>query len=230
MISIIIPTLNEEENISSLLEYLLKNSSETFTKEIIVVDGGSSDNTIKKVKLFPRPVQLITASKGRAIQMNSAAKIASGTILYFLHADSLPPKDFDKYIVEEVEKGNPAGCFYLKFKSNHWWLKLAGWFTKLNWKMCRGGDQSLFITQPLFNQLGGYNEDYIIYEDQILINQLYKKNLFTVINKPILTSARLYEKKGVWTLQYYFWMIYLKKKLGATPQQLYNYYKKNIAG
>jgi rSAM/selenodomain-associated transferase 2 len=173
-------------------------------------------------------IQLLTAEKGRAKQMNLGAKHASGNILYFLHADSFPPKNFDQLIINEVEKGNSAGCFRLQFKSNHWWLRLASWFTKFNWKACRGGDQSQFITRTLFNEIGHYDETFTIYEDYILINALYARKEFVVINKKIETSARLYEIHGVWKLQYHFLAIYIKKGLGASAEDLYTYYKKHI--
>ena len=102
------------------------------------------------------------------------------------------------------------------------------WGTRFNWKICRGGDQSLFITKALFNEIGGFDQRYTIYEDQILTNQLYKRKQFVVIQHWIVTSARLYEKKGVWYLQYHFLMIYLKKWLGASADEIYSYYKKHI--
>ncbi|WP_243473006.1 TIGR04283 family arsenosugar biosynthesis glycosyltransferase [Winogradskyella sp. MH6] len=228
-ISIIIPVLNEAENIGRLLRYLTENSSSKNVSEIIVVDGESTDRTAEIVKNFSlTDVKLISSKKGRAKQMNAGAKASTGNILYFLHADTFPPKDFDQFILDKVQKGHEAGCFRMQFNSKHWWLNLTGWLTKFNLKVCRGGDQSLFITKTLFNTIGGYNENYIIYEDNILINELYKRNKFTVINQKITTSARLYKKVGVWKLQYYYLIIYLKKWFGASASELHNYYKKRI--
>ncbi|WP_458628747.1 TIGR04283 family arsenosugar biosynthesis glycosyltransferase [Winogradskyella sp. PC D3.3] len=173
-------------------------------------------------------ILLINSAKGRAKQMNFGAKHATGSILYFLHADSFPPKDFDQFIINEVQKGNQAGCFRMQFDSNHWWLRLASWLTQFSWRASRGGDQSQFITKTLFNDIGGYNENYIIYEDNILINELYARNEFTVINKKLTTSARLYRKHGVWKLQYHFWTIYVKKWFGASANELLAYYKRHI--
>ncbi|WP_138435119.1 TIGR04283 family arsenosugar biosynthesis glycosyltransferase [Winogradskyella algicola] len=229
MISIIIPVLNEANNIGRLLLHLTENSSPENISEIIVVDGGSTDGTIETVKKFTRTdVKLISSPKGRAKQMNIGAKAATGKVLYFLHADTFPPKNFDKLIVDKVKNGHEAGCFRMEFDSSHWWLRLAGWLTQFNFKACRGGDQSLFITKSLFDTIGGYNENYIIYEDNILIGELYKRNQFTVINKKIKTSARLYKKVGIWKLQYHFWTIHIKKWLGASADEMLAYYKKNI--
>ena len=231
-ISIIIPILNESKTIVSLLQYLIKNSSSTNISEIIIVDGGSKDESFKLVSdfnLLNDKVILMSSERGRATQMNLGKQKATGTILYFLHADSFPPNGFDQLIINEVKKGNLAGCFKMKFNHHHWWLRLASWLTKFQWRACRGGDQSQYITKELFKEIGGFNEHYMIYEDNILINELYKRNLFKVIQKSIVTSARLYERKGIWALQYHFLTIYLKRWMGASAEDIYNYYKKHIA-
>lgn len=232
MLSIIIPVLNEAVIITALLKHLSENISGENPIEILLVDGGSNDGTKELIQSYseksPFPLQLISSEKGRAKQMNKGAKEASGEIFYFLHADSFPPKYFDKYIVSEVKNGNPAGCFRMKFDSNHWWLQLAGWLTQFRWRACRGGDQSQFITKQLFDEIGGFDETFIIYEDNILINELYKLNKFVVIPKQLTTSARRYNQRGIWKLQYHFWVIYIKRWLGADAASLYNYYVKNI--
>ncbi|OAB79834.1 TIGR04283 family arsenosugar biosynthesis glycosyltransferase [Cochleicola gelatinilyticus] len=232
MISIIIPVLNEAVTIESLLLHLCKNASETQIADILVIDGGSTDDTRTIVQRFSRnstfPIQLIASEKGRAKQMNTGAQHATGTILYFLHADSFPPKGYDSLISEAVQKGNPAGCFKMKFDSDHWWLRLASWLTKFNWRACRGGDQSQFITRALFDEIGGFDETFVIYEDNILINELYSRNKFIVIQEWITSSARLYREKGIWNLQYHFWAIYVKRWLGADAEELYAYYVKHI--
>jgi len=255
-----------------LLLHLLHHSSEKNIAEIIVVDGGSKDDTQNivykfitssdfecKEKLyreasdferrdklhreasdmtidtklaednFPRTdVRLYISDHGRAKQMNSGARKSSGDILYFLHADSFPPNNFDQLIINEVVKGNLAGCFKMKFDCTHRWLQLAGWLTQFKWRACRGGDQSQFITHELFNELGCFNEQFTVYEDNDLINKLYKRKEFVVIQKWITTSARRYQANGVWKLQYHFWAIYVKKWFGASADDLYAYYLKYI--
>ena len=255
-ISIIVPILNEAETIELLLNHLLANSSKENIAEIIVVDGGSSDGSKDVVsgqaqssskyisneglgsksrpnnlstRLEETVIVLLHSAKGRAKQMNTGSQVVTGNILYFLHADSFPPKDFDKYIINEVEKGNLAGCFRLQFNHNHWWLRLASWLTQFQWRACRGGDQSQFITKILFEDIGGFDENFIIYEDNILINELYNRKQFTVINKKLMTSARRYEKHGIRKLQYHYWTIHVKKWFGASAEDLFTYYKKHIA-
>ncbi|MAP80029.1 MAG: glycosyl transferase family 2 [Aequorivita sp.] len=240
MLSVIIPVLNEAPIIHDVLEELTQKISDKYRVEIILVDGGSIDGTVGIISNFIKnnvnpkqatfTIQLITSAKGRAKQMNFGAKHANSNVLYFLHADTSPPKHFDKYIMSKITQGTQAGCFRMKFNSNHWWLKLAGWCTRFNWKICRGGDQSLFISKALFNEIGGYNEDYIIYEDNIMIDEIYKRKKFVVLPKKVTTSARLYKQKGILNLQYHFWAIHAKKRLGADSKALYNYYSKNIKG
>lgn len=229
-ISIIIPVLNEADLIGDLLNHLIKSSTPNNLSEIIVVDGGSTDHTKAIVSEFKNKTKivLLDSPKGRAKQMNTGAKNAIGNILYFLHADSFPPKNFDELIINEIKNGNNAGCFRMQFNSTHWWLRLASWLTQFSWRACRGGDQSQFITKSLFNDIGGFDEAYTIYEDNILINELYKRRQFVVINKKIKTSARLYKKVGVWKLQYHFWTIYVKRWMGATADEMLAYYKNNI--
>ena len=99
-ISIIIPILNEEKTIVSVLEYLDQNCSKENNIEIIIVDGGSTDTSVSKVEDFIKNhpnIVLIPSERGRAKQMNRGRLHASGAILYFLHADSYPPKNFDQY-------------------------------------------------------------------------------------------------------------------------------------
>lgn len=226
-ISIIIPIYNEAEHISKLLKHLKLNASKENIADITIVDGGSTDNSINEIKTS-KNIIVLKSEKGRAKQMNFGAKRASGDILYFLHADSYPPKNFDKFIIEEVKKNNLAGCFKMKFDSNHLWLKLAGWFTQFPLKSFRGGDQSQFITKTLFNDIGGFNEEFAIYEDNDLIRKLYKRKQFVVIQQWLTTSARCYNTNGVFKLQFHYWTIHIKKWFGASPKSLNNYYLKYV--
>ena len=226
-ISIIIPILNEVDAIARLLLHIENTISRTIDYEIIVVDGGSSDGSQKEVLKHAKS-NLISSEKGRAIQMNAGARIATGTILYFLHCDSFPPKNFDLYVLKQVQNGNNTGCFRMKFDYSHPVLLVSQWFTRCNHISCRGGDQSLFVTKDLFDTIGGYNENYIIYEDNEIIKRLCQKERFVVIPKYLITSARRYRKNGVWTLQYHFTVIHLKRKLGHSVESMLGYYRKNV--
>jgi len=227
-ISIIIPTLNEAECISKTLsELLIRQNSKSYVKEILVVDAHSQDDTQNIVKTFDE-VKLIHSKKGRPQQMNLGARLAKGQILYFLHADSLPPQNYDKLIVEAVNNGHGAGCFFMRFDHDHLWMKFISWLTKFSQRACRGGDQSLFVTKSLFDKTGGYDERFLIFEDHELISKLYQKTRFFVIQKPLISSARRFRDKGILKLQLLFWAIYFKKWLGASPEELFRFYKKHI--
>lgn len=226
-ISIIIPVLNEEVSIGSILTYLKNNSSFKNIKEILVVDGGSTDDTLAIAS--QSNCKVILSAKGRAKQMNFGAKHAKGDILYFLHVDTLPPKNFDTSIIEAVMKGSSTGCFQMKFDSKSRFLSFFAWFSRVNHKLCRGGDQSLFITKALFQKSDGFNEDYVVYEDNEFIGRLYEMGPFKILPRHVKTSARRYEERGEIVLQYHFGMIHLKNYLGAGPEQLHDYYKRKIA-
>lgn len=225
-ISVIVPVLNEEDWVPALCTAIKENSDSYPDLELLFVDGGSTDSTAKQIR--DSGGRVISSPKGRARQMNTGAREAKGDILYFLHADTLPPNGFDKAIREAVGAGRDAGCFRMKFESPSRFLAFFSWFTRVNHWLCRGGDQSLFITRDRFEALSGFNEDYIIYEDLELIRRLYKKGGFTVLPGCVITSARKYQRVGKWKLQYHFTVIHLKNYLGASPEALYQYYKRHI--
>ena len=226
-ISIIIPVLNEEEYIKKVVVDIQNNATSGKIKELFVIDGGSTDNTVKEARSLGATV--ISAKRGRANQMNFGANIATGEILYFLHVDTLPPQGFDSHIINAYSSGNEAGCFRLQFDSNHPALTFFAWCTRINHKLCRGGDQSLYISKKLFHKTGGFNTAYTIYEDNEFIGRIYTLANFFIIPNAVKTSARRYENKGVFALQYHFGIVHLKHYLGAGPAALHNYYKQHIA-
>lgn len=225
-LSIIIPTLNEETGLGELLKHLQEVSSQNLVKEIIVVDGGSSDDTRRIAK--ENGAVLVESKRGRARQMNLGAKHAKAAILYFLHADTFPPKGFDQLIIKAISNGFEAGCFRMRFDTRNPILAFFAYLSKINHTLCRGGDQSLFITKTAFFNNGAFNEDYLIYEDTEFIRRLYKNLYFKILQEVVITSARKYRAKGWFKVQFHFGMIHLKNYLGAKPDELYKYYQKNL--
>jgi rSAM/selenodomain-associated transferase 2 len=226
-ISIIIPVLNEEQYIKNVLTSIETNAISECIREILVIDGGSTDSTVAVAQSLGATV--ISSERGRAKQMNLGAQLATGELLYFLHVDTVPPKGFDSQISAAFLNGNEAGCFRLQFDSNHPVLRFFAWCTRINHKLCRGGDQSLFISKKLFHKVGNFNAAYTIYEDNEFIGRIYKLADFTILPNTVKTSARRYQNKGVFTLQYHFGIVHLKHYLGAGPASLYSYYKQHIA-
>lgn len=127
-ISVIIPTYNEEDNIQTLLRHLKK--VENFQEiEILVSDGGSTDKT-KQIIEAEGFTCLQGGQKSRAKQLNFGAKHAKGSILYFVHADSLPPLTFVADIKNAIQDGFPIGCYRFKFNSPKKILKVNAYFTR----------------------------------------------------------------------------------------------------
>jgi hypothetical protein len=137
----------------------------------------------------------------RAVALNGGQKLATGDILYFLHADSLPPADWDMHILNAYCSGYQAGTFRLRFDDNHPLLRISALFTRFNWKFIRFGDQSLFVDQGVFIKAGKFNENMLIMEDKEIINRIVKFSKFTVLPKYLITSARKYQRYGYWRLQ-----------------------------
>lgn len=228
MISIIVPTYRERKTIGALLDYLKSNSTPQNITEIIVVDATDCLKTRKIVT--SKGAKLITASKGRAIQMNEGARHAKGELLYFLHADSYPPQQFDELIIQHSTKETAAGCFKMQFDWDHPVLKFSAWLTKYRSNLCRGGDQSLFISRSLFFRVGLFNANYIILEDNEIIPRIKKQTKFVVIQENIVTSARRYRENGVWRLQSIFALIHIGYRLGISQEQLLKFYQRQVKG
>ncbi len=225
MISIIIPTFNEEKKLGATISYLLAADDKKYISEIIIADGGSTDNTVNIAKDLLAKFT-VTPGKNRAAQLNSGAAIASGNMLFFLHADSIPSKKFIKKIIKAADKNCQSGCFRLLFDHDHWFLKANAWFTRFNVNAVRFGDQGLFVTKTVFEKCGGYNENLFIMEDQEIIHRLKKFSSFIVIDDYIQTSARKYLKNGIYKTQGTFFIIWLFYYLGFSQQRLVKLYRK----
>ncbi len=225
MLSIIIPTYNEENGIGETLRNIYKHVNNKNNIEVIVTDGGSTDNTLHVVKEFPVRT-ILSKEKSRAVQMNTGVSIARGNILYFLHADTFPPKNFDILIANAVKNHFNAGCFNMKFDYQHRFLQMNAWFTRFNLNAFRFGDQSLFVTKDIFDSCGKFDPAYQIFEDQEIIPRLRKRTQFMVIKNPVITSARKYVTYGIYKTQVVYFTIYLFYRLGIKQNKLLAWYKK----
>jgi rSAM/selenodomain-associated transferase 2 len=224
-ISVIIPTLNEANTIAGLLSFIKTHGQDV--AEVIVVDGGSSDGT---VNLASAAGAVVLSSKfpSRAIQMNMGGKIASGDILYFVHADVTLPKTFCEDIGEAVESGYPAGCYRFTFDSPHPLLKINAFFTRFRGIMCRGGDQTLFITRQLFSLLKGFDEFYSIMEDYDLIRRIQDRSAFRVIPRDVIVSCRKYKANSWLRVQLANMSVFVMYLLRFHPDKIKSFYKKAL--
>jgi rSAM/selenodomain-associated transferase 2 len=225
-ISIVIPTYNEADGIQELVRYLLSAGGEP-APEIIVSDGGSTDNTPELASTAGAKV-ILSPQKGRAAQMNAGAAVATGDILYFLHADTFPPADFKEAIAASCAAGNGAGCFRLRFDEDHWFLKANAWLTRFDVDSIRFGDQSLYILKEDFERIGGFRTDHVVMEDQEIVRRIKKKTRFEVLPAAVVTSAQKYRENGIFRLQFIFSAIWLLYYVGVPQQKLVDIYNRLI--
>ncbi|HEU5145982.1 MAG TPA: glycosyltransferase family 2 protein, partial [Chryseosolibacter sp.] len=166
--------------------------------------------------------------KGRSAQMNDGAQKSRGSILYFLHADSIPPRSFAEDIRRAVQAGNAMGCYRLRFDFNHWFLKANAWFTRFDINAFRYGDQSLFVTRCCFEKAGGFCEKHIVMEDNEIVRRLKKLGRFVILPREVITSARKYIDNGVFKMQGAFYLIYFLYQIGYSQEKLLNTFRKII--
>lgn len=222
-ISIIIPTLNESECVSKLVSYLLEYQDDTLL-EIIVVDGQSSDDTVAIAEKAGAKV-VVCKKRGRANQMNLGSQIAKGTILYFVHCDTFPPTTYLEDIQNAVRTGFPMGCFQTKFDTNRTLVKTNSWWSQFDFLFCRGGDQTLFVTKEVFDELNGYTEMLIMEEYDFLI-RARKKYPFKIIPTRVLVSARKYDNRSYVKVQFANAVVFNMYRFGASQERLVQTYKK----
>jgi rSAM/selenodomain-associated transferase 2 len=227
MFSIIIPTYNEADQVAKTIS-IVHAANGKHEAEIIVVDGGSTDDTISFAEQCGATV-VRSERKGRAAQMNKGASVAKHNILYFLHADSIPPNDFTTQILRAYKEGAKSGCFRLQFDYDHWFLKANAWFTRFNVNAVRFGDHSLFVNKDVFEKSGGFREDLVMMEDQEIIHRLKKHSRFKVLNDVVTTSARKYLDNGVFRMQGIFFRIWAMYYLGYSQEQMLNVHKRLIS-
>jgi rSAM/selenodomain-associated transferase 2 len=225
-ISIIIPTYNEAENIRGLIAHL-KGAAGNSIAEIIVSDGDSTDTTLSNAQK-EGAIGLISPIKGRAGQMNYAAKFATGDVLYFVHADSLPPGTFQEDINNAIRDGFDCGSYRFQFNSNKFLLKVNAFFTRFNYLFLRGGDQSIFVTRKLFDEVGGFDDKLLIMEDYDFLEKIWKRGKFKLIPKATVVSARKYDKNTWLQVQLANLKVVRMYKKGASQHEMIETYKKML--
>lgn len=227
MISVIIPTYNEDAHIRETIQWVRKHDVENRIAEIIISDGGSTDRTIE-IAQSTGEIVVGCQRKGRSAQMNYGASLAKEPILYFLHADTMPPKEFTQDINKALEKGYSSGCFMLSFDHDHWFLRASCWFTRFNLNAVRFGDQSLFVEKEVFLRSGGFNEGLFMMEDQEIIHRIKNQGKFKVMNNYVVTSARKYLDNGIYRMQGIFFRIWALYYLGYSQEHLLNLHRSLI--
>ena len=223
-LSVIIPTLNEEDSIEQLISHLKKDLKEV-KHEVIVADACSKDATREKAKEAGATV-LSCEKMSRAYQMNKGAAYAKGEVLYFVHADSFPPIGFYGDIQKAFSEGYHLGCYRFKFDSNRIMLAINSYFTRFDRIMCRGGDQTLFIKKKLFDELEGYKNEYRIMEEYEFIIRARKKYKFKIIPRNVIVSARKYEENSYLRVNIANLAVFTLFRLGASQEKMINTYRR----
>lgn len=221
-ISIIIPAINEAGNIKEAIATieLSKNI------EVIVVDGGSQDDTVAIAQSLG--VKVISSSPGRAAQMNAGAMAASGEILLFLHADTRLPTGFDAMIRTALQQPRTvAGAFNLQIDASILSLRWVELGVNVRSRFCQMpyGDQAIFLTKELFQQVGGFPELPIM-EDFELMRRLKCIGKIIIIPVPVITSARRWLQKGVFKTTLLNQIIIIAYLLGISPQRIHSWYRR----
>jgi rSAM/selenodomain-associated transferase 2 len=218
--SIIIPAINEEKAIKCCLSAIqpLRNNS-----EIIIVDGGSTDNT--RVVAKPLADKVITSEKSRARQMNNGARQASGDVLIFLHADTCLPENALQLIQQQLGNSGKWGRFDIQLSGKHFMLKVIA--QMMNWRSrltgIATGDQVIFVTRQAFEEAGQYPEIALM-EDIALCKALKKISPPVCLNAKVSSSSRRWERNGIYTTILLMWSLRLRYFLGADPQTLAFFY------
>lgn len=222
LISIIIPTLNEARNITKTLAAI----SRTARTEVIVVDGGSTDDTVALAESLGARVMKNISSK--AGQMNTGANAAIGEVLLFLHADTLLPANFENRIAESLHAhGFSAGAFQLRIDSNARGLRLVELIANLRSRYLQMpyGDQAIFLSRTAFNNIGGF-PDLPIMEDFELIRRLRRRGKIVMVPESVLTSPRRWMNMGIlrtWLINQFIITAYY---LGISPNRLAGWYRR----
>lgn len=222
-LSVIIPTLDEGACIDALLIDIspLRDAGH----EIIVVDGGSGDDTVARAR--PHIDRLIHAEPGRAVQLNAGAGAALGDVLWFVHADTRVPHEAISALQAALADGKRWGRFDVRLSGTDWRLRIIE--RLMNLRSCltgiATGDQGIFVERMLFETVGRFPSIPLM-EDIALSRQLRGHALPACIRKPRLqTSSRRWETRGVGRTVLLMWRLRLMYACGATPEDLARLYR-----
>lgn len=220
-LSVIIPVLNEAKTIAHTLQSL-----QTTNIEIIIVDGGSDDQTIDIAQTIGAKV-ILSPELGRAMQMNTGANYATGDTLLFLHADTQLPKNYLRLIAETLSRPKIiAGAFQLKINSQNPLLRVIerGVNARSRWLQMPYGDQGIFLKKETFENSGGFPILPLMEDFQFILN-LKKQGRIGIANAKVLTSGRRWEKLGVIKTTLLNQKIILGYWFGVPPEKLKQWYQ-----
>ncbi|HET7276401.1 MAG TPA: TIGR04283 family arsenosugar biosynthesis glycosyltransferase [Longimicrobiaceae bacterium] len=218
MISIILPALDEGAAIADTLRSL--QDARLAGHEVVVVDGGSSDNTVALAR--PHADLVLEGSRGRARQMNQGATAASGEVLLFLHADTVLPDGAALLIADALSREAVKwGRFDVRLSGARPILRVVERLMNLRSRLTgmATGDQAIFVRAMLFERVGGF-PDQPIMEDLALSRALLAHSRPACIRKPVITSSRRWEENGAIATIILMWRLRAAYYFGADPERL----------
>ena len=221
-ITVIIPTLNEEQTI----ELTLSRLHNPAFSEILVVDGGSQDQTLARVATAAPRARILSGTRGRARQMNSGAAASKAEVLLFLHADTLLPSTAAGDVRATLQDPRTiGGRFDVKFDRDSGWYWLIG--RMMNWRSrvtgIVTGDQALFVRRPVFEAIGGF-PDIPIMEDIAFSKRLKRVGRIAALKSCVITSSRRWARRGTIRTIVLMWGLRFLFFLGVAPARLKPWY------
>lgn len=225
-VSIIIPTYNERDNINPLIDRLFERAQDI---EVIVVDSKKTeDGTLAAIS--QKNVRMIASENAtRAKQMHEGALAATADLLYFVHADTLPPINYFELISQAIEEGSKFGMFSYRFDSDSRLLRVNSSTTRSKGLFTGGGDQSLFIQREAYVAMHGFDTTLPIMEDFDFYWRLKRAGVpYSIIPVDMLISARKYERNSYVKVQLVNLLTLLGFKWGRSPEKLKRFYSRML--
>jgi rSAM/selenodomain-associated transferase 2 len=220
-LSVIVPALNEAAGIADTLQPL--QGLRRRGHEVIVVDGASRDATVRVSA--PLADRVLDSRRGRAAQMNTGAQAATGTVLWFLHADTRPPADADRIILPALQAGGGIWGHFDVAMGGPWPLRVVAWLMNRRARISRiaTGDQGMFVTRQAFRQVGGFAALPLM-EDIVLSRDLRRLGRPLVLRPALQTSTRRWQKHGIVSTILSMWLLRFAFFLGVSPERLAAHY------
>jgi rSAM/selenodomain-associated transferase 2 len=217
-VSVIIPVYNETAHLEKSLRGLFA-SLDNDSVEVIVCDGGSTDNSVQIARHFP--CQIVTSQPGRAQQMNTASQLAQGDWILFLHADSQLPEHW----TDQLHKDQHWGFFPVQLSGDRWFFRIIENFINLRsrYSQVATGDQALFFRRSFFSSLQGFPLIPIM-EDIAISKKARHLHKPRVATHPVVTSSRRWEQNGIIKTIVLMWSLRLAYWLGINPSRLQRIY------
>ncbi len=216
-LSIIMPVLDEAASIEAALKALAPLRRRG--AELTVVDGGSRDGTATLAR--PLADHVMSAARGRAVQMNAGAAVATGNVLLFLHADTRLPEDADRLILDGLARsGNAWGRFDVRVDGGGAFALISAFMNaRSRWSGIATGDQAMFMSRAAFEAAGGF-PPIALMEDVAMSARLKRTGRPLCLHAHVTTSARRWQRHGVLRTILLMWKLRLAYRFGADPVRL----------